>query len=77
MAARLREGLRASEEVRLEWSSTTNELFPVMAGSTAARLRAGGARFHTWQQQGADEMVRLVTSYATTDDDVDRFLALL
>ena len=54
MAARLREGLRASQAVRLEWRSTTNELFPAMAAATATRLRAGGARFHTWEQRGAD-----------------------
>ncbi len=77
MATRLHDGLSASGEVTLEWRSTTNEVFPVMTTATADRLRAGGARFHTWQARGAEEMVRLVTSYATTDAEVDAFLALL
>ncbi len=39
-------------------------------------LRAGGATFHTWQDLGDEEMIRLVTSFATTEADVDSFLAL-
>ncbi len=41
------------------------------------RLRAGGATFHTWQERGDEEMVRLVTSFATTEARRRRFLALL
>ncbi len=77
MAARLAAGLTAVGDVRLEWAPTTNELFPVMAKQTATRLRAAGARFHTWRDRGDEEMVRLVTSFATTEHDVDELLALL
>jgi len=75
MAARLAAGL--GDAARLEWQPTSNELFPIMARSTASRLRDGGVRFHTWRERGEEEMVRLVTSFATTEEEVDAFLALL
>lgn len=77
MATRLAVGLQADGAARLEWSPTGNEVFPVLAKATANRLRAGGARFHTWQDRDDEEMIRLVTSFATTEQDVDDFLALL
>jgi threonine aldolase len=77
MAARLAAGIERAGTARLGWPPATNELFPVMAKETAARLREGGARFHTWQDLGEEEMVRLVTSFATTEAEVDGLLALL
>ena len=51
----------------------------------AARAEAQGAKFYDWPVPAetpdllqTDEMlIRLVTSFATTADDVDRFLAML
>lgn len=77
MAARLQAGLRRSIAARLDWESRANELFPVFSKAMAAKLRAAGAVFHTWDDLGDDERVRLVTSFATSEADVDRFLALL
>jgi threonine aldolase len=77
MAARLAEGLEQSGAARFEWTSTSNELFPVLAKETVARLREAGATFHSWGDHGDDEMVRLVTSFATTEEDVDALLGLL
>lgn len=77
MAARLADGLARSGSARLGWATTSNEVFPVIARSTGSRLRDAGARFHTWRDEGEDEMVRLVTSFATTEEDVDALLALL
>ena len=48
-----------------------------LASAAVARLREAGAQFHTWREHGEEEMIRLVTSYATTEDEVDAFLALL
>ena len=51
-----------------------------------ARLKAAGAMFHPWsvetlppeERPGPDEVfVRLITSFRTTEDEVDRFAALL
>jgi threonine aldolase len=78
MAARLSEGLAKSNAARLPWRGDANEVFPIVSNATAEKLRAAGAVFHTWAQLPAGEqLVRLVTSFATTADDVDRFLALL
>ena len=77
MAARLAAGLQATEAARLEWATTSNELFPVLSSAAVARLREAGAQFHTWREHGEEEMIRLVTSYATTEDEVDVFLALV
>jgi len=77
MAARLADGLARSAAARLEWQPTANEVFPVLTRATADRLRAAGAEFYTWQERGEEVMVRLVTSFATTEADVDGLLALL
>jgi threonine aldolase len=78
MTARLQSGLRKSNAVRLDWESTTNELFPVMSTGTIEKLRGAGAMFHTWEElPNGEQRVRLVTSWSTTEADVDRFLAAL
>lgn len=77
MSARLQAGLRKSNAVRLEWDSAANETFPVISNDTAARLRAAGAMFHTWEDMGTEQRIRLVASWSTTEADVDAFLAAL
>ena len=77
MAARLQDGLATSPAVRLEWRSRANELFPTVSAATATGLRDGGATFHTWEERGDDVVIRMVTSFATTEQEVDGFLALL
>jgi threonine aldolase len=78
MAQRLAAGIARSNAASLPWQSEANELFPIMSKATAAKLRAAGAVFHTWEElPSGDEMVRLVTSFESTADEVDRFLALL
>ncbi len=78
MAARLATGLRRSNRIRFDWDSTANELFPVIGNDMAEQLRAGGARFHTWQQLPDNEQrIRLVTSWSTTEADVDALLGLI
>jgi threonine aldolase len=79
-ARRLAEGI--ARKARLGWMPEANEVFPILPRATTARLRAAGAFFHPWPagevEIGADEeMLRLVTSWATTDEDVERFLSLL
>lgn len=78
MAMRLQAGLRRSNAVRLDWDSAANELFPVLSTAMAEKLRAAGAMFHTWEElPDGSVRVRLVTSWSTTEADVDRFLAEL
>lgn len=84
MAERLRAGLRASPVARLGWESSINEVFAVISKPALARLWAGGGAAHEWSTEvlaepaGPDEtLVRLVTSWTTTEDEVERFLGLL
>ena len=82
MARRLADGLTATGRARLGWPVEANEVFPVLPGATVERLREAGAMFHPWTSDdvalGPDEqLVRLVTSWATTPEDVERFLALV
>ncbi len=78
MAARLTAGILRSNAARLIWQGTANELFPVISSAKAAELRAAGAVFHSWETlDDGTERIRLVTSFLTTAEDVDRFLETL
>jgi threonine aldolase len=85
MTARLAELIEASPHARLAWKPQANELFPIIADPVVNRLKDAGAAFYPWhppQGHGQDvrqgeTMCRLVTSFATTRDDVERFGALI
>jgi threonine aldolase len=85
MAARVREGLAAAPDAREAWPTPGNEVFAVLQAAAAERLRAASASFYDWPapdwaglKLAEDEVVvRLVTSFATTPEEVDRFLAEL
>lgn len=80
MAERLRAGIRASAVARLGWESDINEVFAVIPKAALARLRAAGGAAHEWPGgvAGTDEvLVRLVTSWATTEADVAGFLGVV
>ena len=80
MARRLADGV--AKKARLGWPIAANEVFPILPDRTIARLREAGAVFHPWSSDeavvGAEEqMVRLVCSWATSEAEVERFLALI
>jgi threonine aldolase len=80
MARRLAEGMTA--KARLAWRSEANEVFAVLRRETISRLKTAGAVFHPWPTEeaivGADEeAVRLVCSWATSEPEVEQFVALL
>ena len=86
MADRLATGLAAHPDTRLPWMPQANEVFVHLAVERAERLTARGARFHDWSIAALDAedrprpgegFYRLVTSFATTEADVDAFLAAL
>lgn len=85
MADRLRTGIGGSAKSRLAWSTTTNEVFAVLTKDAAERAEAKGARFYDWPipaetpdlLQENEMLIRLVTSFATTEEDVDRFVEFL
>ena len=76
MAARLAQGLTA-KGVELQHPVQANILFPQWDVGTSSRLRAAGAQFYDAPAPDSREGARLVTSWSTTADDVDAFLAAL
>jgi threonine aldolase len=78
MASRLAEGLAALPGVRLMQHVQANELFVAMPEELIDWLLAEGAVFYRWIDipGEANPVVRLVTSYATTPQDVECFLSL-
>jgi threonine aldolase len=83
MADRLAERLTSVGIVPI-WPVEANEVFVVLPARIDRRLKASGALYYPWtahalpggRRLAADEMVvRLVTSFATIPDEVDRFAA--
>ncbi|WP_163267765.1 threonine aldolase family protein [Chelativorans alearense] len=79
MAARLAGHIGKSSRLRLAWQPAANEVFAIMASPTFEELKATGVMFHPWQAPhegliGEGEMLtRFVTSFATSEEEVDRF----
>ena len=73
-AARLADGLRR-HSVRFLGEPVANQVFPILDDARIARLRQT-YDFHTWARVDASHAaIRLVTSWATPAEAVDRFLA--
>jgi threonine aldolase len=84
MSERLRVGLRRSNRARLGWESEANEVFAVVPVGVLAAMRAAGGAMHEWPAEtmagplGEGEvLVRMVTSWATSEAEVEGFLGLL
>jgi threonine aldolase len=73
LAARLAQGLGVETAYPVE----ANEVFARLPDATVARLRTRGALFYDWEPpKDGRTLVRLVTSFATRDEDVERFISL-
>jgi threonine aldolase len=84
MADRLASGL-AESGLRPVWPVEANEVFVVLPNAARDRLQVAGASFYAWvtaclpraTSVASDAtLVRLVTSFATTAAEVERFVAL-
>jgi len=80
LAARL-----AELQIHAVWPVEANEVFVALPNEADARLKAAGATYYPWPTEslphhavvGDDRvLVRLVTSFATTDVEIDRFAAV-
>jgi threonine aldolase len=79
MADALSAGLTAAG-CKPMWPVEANEIFAPIPVSADKRLKAAGAMYYPWPaaDAGSDRLlVRLVTSFQTTRDDVDKFLSIL
>ena len=84
MAARLADEL-AARRLAPVWPVEANLVFVVLPGATDARLRAAGARYYARASQSlpdgivirdGDVLARLVTSFATTQAEIERFVTV-
>ena len=75
MAARIGKGLAAIPGATLEHPVEANEVFVRLAAPAIDALLADGVGLGRWGAAGTT-LVRLVASYATTQAEVDSFLAL-
>ena len=86
MAQKLADAVEASDEARLPARPEANETFVVVRKSRIPAMRAAGAAFYEWPAdglapdqalQGDEELIRLVTSFRTSEADIEGFMALL
>lgn len=77
LAKRLAQGLAAVPGAELAHPVEANALFVKLPDTTIKKLRKGGAKFYDWAPlEHGHTLIRLVTSFATPDDDIERFLDL-
>ncbi|MEQ8936348.1 MAG: hypothetical protein RIE56_11215, partial [Amphiplicatus sp.] len=77
MAKRLSDGLADLDGVRIVYPTEANEVFAAFPDGVAARLRDKGAVFFPWRTPGdatGGKTNRLICSFRTQADEVDRFL---
>jgi threonine aldolase len=77
MGARLAKGLGGVAGVEILHPVEANILFPQWPEGTHAKAEAMGAAYYQFPAPAGREGARLVTSWATTTADVDRFIATL
>jgi threonine aldolase len=80
LAAELATVLEGVSTVRLAAPVEANEVFPIMPRRLFKALQKAGAKFYEWPLDGlaADQAcARLVTSFATPQEDVNTFCALV
>src|SRR6266516_7619243 len=84
MADRLAAGLAAADLVPV-WPVEANEVFVALPARADERLSSAGAIYYPWATEflpegvalkGDETLVRLVTSFVTSVDEVDRFVAI-
>lgn len=77
-AKQLEAGLSQQSDIKILWPVQANEIFVSMPQNLTQSLMAQGHDFMIW---GADperadaDIIRLVTSFVTTSDDIEQFLA--
>ncbi|MDE2133549.1 MAG: low specificity L-threonine aldolase [Alphaproteobacteria bacterium] len=77
LARKLAQGLEDIPGVQLAHPVEANAVFAVVPDATLARLRGHGAAFYDWAPpENGRTLVRLVTSFATPEADVERFVKI-
>jgi threonine aldolase len=75
LAQRLEAGLRSVEGAQIAQPVEANAVFVSLPDRTVKRLREAGAVFYDWGPPAdGHTLIRLVTSFATPEEDVERFV---
>jgi len=86
MAARLADVIRKSGTARLALEPAANEVFVILPQALDGHLRAAGVVYGPWsaasfppaeRPRAGEVLVRMVTTFATTAAEIDRFAAVL
>ncbi len=76
-AQTLAQGLSAIPQIEIAHPVEANSVFATVPDAVAAKLRKHGAVFYDWEPPaGGRTLIRLVTSFATPEADIARFLAI-
>ena len=77
MAAKLATELKPLPFIGFDAPVEANELFVNLPEAAVVHLEAEGADFYRWERRGEAMSIRLVTNFATTEDEVARFIGVL
>jgi threonine aldolase len=86
MAKKLAEAVSSAPRARLAVKPAGNQLFVILENGLDEKLRAAGAKYYPWdatslpvaERPGAGEtLVRIMTSWQTTDAEVEKFAGLV
>ena len=76
-AQRLADGISGAAGAEIACPVESNAVFAFLPDHTVARLREAGAQFYDWMPpKDGRTLTRLVTSFATPDEDVANFIAI-
>ncbi len=83
-ATRLAAGLAKVPGVRMPWPCEANEVFAILPGTMDTALKGSGALYYSWRFHDSsphcrppadnETFIRLVTSFATKPNEIDRFI---
>ncbi|MEQ1638277.1 MAG: low specificity L-threonine aldolase [Methylococcales bacterium] len=85
LAKALQNGIENSKNARLAWYAEANEVFCILDKNRAQQLKDKGAIFYEWNLPRSktglvhehEVLIRLVTSFATEIEQINRFINLL
>jgi threonine aldolase len=77
LAAKLADGTKGIAGASLAYPVEANEVLMRLPDAVVARLREAGARFYDWEPPAnGTRLIRLVTSFATPEQDVADFIRI-
>jgi threonine aldolase len=76
MATHLSRGIADMPGARLRFETSANQVFAVLPKASHKALVAAGAAYYPWGREPDGVPVRLVTSFSTTQEEVETFLSV-